>query len=129
MSSQRLIIVCVLSLVFFSCRKNTIPEELIVAPPAPAQIAVTFKESQILRVPGNYQQWQVPLAPKIVSVNGDGEYEGFVNFTLEDTQFWLVKGTAWDNVLPYNETGNQTFGHNGTFFKLPSGATLRQRPH
>jgi plastocyanin len=121
MSGQKLIAVCMLAFVFFSCRKNTVREELIVAPSGPAQ-TVTYDESQILRVPGNYQEWKVSLAPKIVSVKSDGEYEGYINFTLADTEFWLVRGTEWDNVHTYNETGNYTFGQNGDYFKLSSGA-------
>jgi hypothetical protein len=110
-----------LAFVFFSCKKNTVKEVLIVAPSVPTQ-NISYNESQILRVPGNYQEWKVPLAPKIVSVKSNGEYEGYINFTLADTEFWLVKGTEWDNVLTYNETGNYTFGHNGNVFKLPFGA-------
>lgn len=91
------------------------------APPVSPQFT-SFNESQILRAPGNYQQWKVAAAPKLVSVNDNGEYEGFINFSMENTEFWLVKGTAWDNVLTYNQTGNNTFGHNGDYFKVPSGA-------
>jgi hypothetical protein len=120
MRRQNFIVVCMLSFVFFSCRKTMALEEVLV-PSVPAQ-AINYNESQILRVPGNYQNWEMGDAPKIVSVKNDGEYEGYINFTLADTEFWLVQGSAWDNVHTYNETGNYTFGQNGTFFKPPSGA-------
>jgi hypothetical protein len=121
MKRQSFVVVCMLSLVFFSCRKTMGTEEILVAPSVPSQL-VNYAESQILRVPGNYQAWKVGDAPKIVSVKDDGEYEGYINFTLAETEFWLVQGSEWDNVHTYNETGNYTFGQNGTFFKLPSGA-------
>lgn len=113
----------VLSIVLFSCRKESLaPVSPVVNTPVPPMIK--YEESKILRAPGNYQLWNVPEAPKLVSPGGNGEYEGYINFTLNNTEFWLVRGTAWSNVITYNETGNHTFGHNGGFFTLPDGAGI-----
>ncbi|NCI51502.1 hypothetical protein GWC95_16350 [Sediminibacterium roseum] len=121
MGRHRLTLLFVCAILFFSCRKDMATSEVIVTPPQQWQ-AVSYSESNVLRAPGNYQEWKIASAPKLVSVNGDGEYEGFINFPLENTEFWLVKGTAWSNVVTYNQTGDNTFGFNGTFFKIPSGA-------
>lgn len=117
---NRFVLVSLLSIVFFSCRKEAVVVEEKIQTAVPP--VVQYDESRVLRAPGNYQSWNVPVAPKLVSVNGNGEYEGYINFGLPDAQFWLVKGTNWDNVTTYNETGNSTFGHNGNYFTLPDGA-------
>ena len=80
---------------------------------------IEYDEPRIFRLPGNYQNWNVPLAPKIISRSGNGEYEGFINFTNTDSKFYLVNGTQWDNVTTYNQTGPGKFGFNGTFFAVP----------
>ncbi len=86
------------------------------------QSYLLYDESQILRLPGNYQNWTIPSAPRIISAKRDGEYEGYVNFTDPQSQFYLVKGTQWDNVTTYNQTGPSQFGFNGSFFNVTGGA-------
>lgn len=81
-----------------------------------------YDEAQIMRLPGNYEGWNIPEAPRVVSSNHNGVYEGFVNFTDPNSQFYLVKGTQWDNVTTYNQTGPGTLGFNGTFFFVPGGS-------
>jgi hypothetical protein len=113
----------IITVLLFSCKKEIVrPQQEVQS--APKAQPVVFDEARILRVPGNYQEWKVAVAPVIISANGDGQYEGYINFSRPDTQFWLVKGTAWDNVTTYNETGNNTFGHNGGFFTIQEGAGI-----
>jgi hypothetical protein len=83
-----------------------------------------YDETQILRLPGNYEDWNIPSAPRVISAKQDGTYEGFVNFTDPNSQFYLVKGTQWDNVTTYNQTGPDKFGFNGTFFFVPGGSGI-----
>jgi hypothetical protein len=85
-----------------------------------------YDETQILRLPGNYDGWNIPSAPRVISAKQDGAYEGFVNFTDPNSQFYLVKGTQWDNVTTYNQTGPDKFGFNGTFFFVQGGAGVNR---
>jgi hypothetical protein len=95
----------------------------IVALPVTTYQPITeYQDTSILRVPGSYCNWNVPSAPKIISMACNGEYEGYINFTDPNAQFWLVKGTQWENVTTYNATGPNSFGSNGNFFTPPSGA-------
>lgn len=117
---NRILLMCVLSTVLFSCRKELISvEEQRPTTPPPA---IQYDESRILRVPGNYQSWNVPGAPKLVSEFGNGAYEGYINFGMPNSEFWLVKGTSWSNVTTYNQLSNSTFGFNGNYFTLGDGA-------
>ncbi|MEO8173662.1 MAG: SusE domain-containing protein [Sediminibacterium sp.] len=85
-----------------------------------------FDETQIMRLPGNYEDWSIPNAPRVVSTKRNGQFEGFVNFTDAKSQFYLVKGTQWDNVTTYNQTGANTLGFNGTFFNVNGGAGINK---
>ncbi|MES2371223.1 MAG: SusE domain-containing protein [Bacteroidota bacterium] len=85
-----------------------------------------YDEAQILRLPGNYEGWNIPSAPRVISAGHNGVYEGFVNFTDPNSQFYLVKGTQWENVTTYNQTGAGTFGFNGTFFFVPGGQGINR---
>ncbi len=120
-----MVIICAASLGFFSCKKELAepqqPEQII---PQGSVPVISYAESQTFRLPGNYQNWNVPMAPKVVSAAGDGEYEGFINFTDPSSQFYLVRGTQWNNVTTYNQTGPATFGFNGSFFYVTGGAGI-----
>ncbi|MEO7530594.1 MAG: hypothetical protein ABIS69_04255 [Sediminibacterium sp.] len=113
--------VCMICLVFFSCTKTINQPEQVVIQVSPASMT-PYDESRIMRLPGNYQGWNVATAPRVVSPNGNGEFEGYVNFSNPQSQFYLVKGTAWDNVTTYNQTGPASFGFNGDFFFVREGA-------
>lgn len=120
MRSRKICMICIAFLFFIACRKETAQPDMSV-PETPVKL-INYDESFILRLPGNYQNWDVASAPKIISQNGNGEYEGYINFTDPQSQFYLVRGTAWDNVTTYNQTGPDTFGFNGTFFFVYGGA-------
>jgi hypothetical protein len=125
MKKRILVIICTASLGFFSCKKEVADSqqpEVIVAKGAVPD--VSYPESQTFRLPGNYQNWNVPMAPKVVAAGSDGEYEGFINFSDPNSQFYLVRGTQWNNVTTYNQTGPATFGFNGSFFYVTGGAGI-----
>lgn len=121
MRNRHLLFVCTVLFISSSCKKMVDEPSDKSSPAYTTQAAVSYSESNILRVPGNYQGWNVSAAPKLVSWQGNGEYEGFINLSNEQNEFWLVRGTAWDNVTTYNQTGENSFGHNGTYFTLPKG--------
>lgn len=81
-----------------------------------------YTEDKIFRVPGNYQNWSVINAPEIVSPSGNGEYEGFINFTSNYPQMLLVRGTKWDPNITFTSIGSEKFGFGGTMLSLPEGA-------
>lgn len=50
-----------------------------------------------LWVPGDYQGWAPADAPTIASLLFDGNFEGYVNFPDEDTQFKFTSDPDWDH--------------------------------
>jgi hypothetical protein len=79
----------------------------------------------IIRIPGNFQNWKVPGAPQAVSVNRDGQYEGYIHFTDPRTEFLMVKGTdQWDFLSMYSDIGAGRFGFSGRFFMPAEGAGI-----
>lgn len=99
---------------------------VLVIAATPYQPYSLYDETQIMRLPGNYEGWNIPEAPRVISANHNGAYEGFVNFTDPNSQFYLVRGTQWDNVTTYNQTGPGTLGFNGTFFFVPGGSGVNR---
>ncbi|MEO8173223.1 MAG: SusE domain-containing protein [Sediminibacterium sp.] len=91
----------------------------------PYQPYVTYDDAKVFRVPGNFQNWTLPNAPKVVTVNNDGQYEGYVNFTNPNSQFLLVKGEAkWTELNTYQYIGGGKFGFGGSMFSLFEGAGI-----
>lgn len=128
---RKLIMADIREQIEFRIRGNTVQGQAkysnVVAIEATAyQSFFPYDEGQILRLPGNYEGWNIPSAPRVISAKRDGAYEGFVNFTDPVSQFYLVKGTQWDNVTTYNQTGPGTFGFNGTFFFVPGGSGINR---
>lgn len=79
----------------------------------------------IMRIPGNFQNWKVPGAPQAVSVQMDGQYEGYVHFTDPRTEFLMVRGTdQWDILRMYSDIGAGKFGSSGRFFMPTGGAGI-----
>lgn len=82
-----------------------------------------FNGSRVFRVPGNYQLWNVADAPKLVTQDASGTYEGYVNFNVKNPQFLLVKAaTFWDPNGTYYNIGANKIGFNGNIFSLFSGS-------
>lgn len=81
-----------------------------------------YDESKIFRVPGNYENWNVATAPKIISPAGNGEYEGYINFTIQYPQVLLLKGKDWDPNITYTYIGANKFGFGGSMMSIFGGA-------
>jgi len=81
-----------------------------------------YDESKIFRVPGNYENWVIATAPKIVSSAGNGEYEGYINFTIQSPQVLLLKGSDWNPNITYTYIGANKFGFGGSMLCISGGA-------
>lgn len=75
-----------------------------------------------MKMPGNYQNWDLTTAPQLVSVNNDGEYEAYVNFGNNYPQFMFVKGTQWGKTNTFTHIGNSKFGFGGGVLAVFGGA-------
>lgn len=85
------------------------------------RVYTEYDDSKIFKIPGNYQNWIITTAPKIVT-EGNGEYEGYINFTNEHSQFLLVKGSQYTTSNTFQYIGNYKFGYNGTMLPIYGGA-------
>lgn len=83
-----------------------------------------YDKTQIMYIPGNFQNWDVASAPKIITTENNGEYEGFVNFTNTYAQFLLVKAEKWDPVKTYTYIGAGKFGFGGSVFSIFGGTGI-----
>ncbi|MDP1764257.1 MAG: SusE domain-containing protein [Sediminibacterium sp.] len=83
-----------------------------------------YNKTQIMYIPGNFQNWDVASAPKIITTENNGEYEGYVNFTNTYAQFLLVKSEKWDPVKTYTYIGAGKFGFGGSVFSIFGGAGI-----
>lgn len=83
---------------------------------------INYDDSKTLKVPGNYQGWNVATAPKIVSAKTAGEYEGFMDFENPSPQVLLVKGNQWDLKNTFTYIGNNMFGFGGSIIDVQGGA-------
>jgi len=81
-----------------------------------------YDESKIFRIPGNYQNWNVATAPKIISPQDNGEYEGYINFTIQYPQVLMLKGKDWDPKITYTYIGANKFGFGGSMMSIFGGA-------
>jgi hypothetical protein len=89
------------------------------------QPSTDYDNSQVFRIPGNYQKWVTDKAPKIVSVSKNGEYEGYINFTDEYSQFLLLKSSlVWTDLQTYYFIGKNMFGFGGEIFAVKGGAGI-----
>ncbi len=89
----------------------------------PYQPFIEYDDSRIMRIPGNFQNWTLSSAPKIVASGKAGEYEGYINFTNPYPQFLMIKSaTNWDTKVIYQNIGANKIGFGGTIFSVPGGA-------
>lgn len=77
---------------------------------------------KFMKLPGNFQNWDLAVAPKIVSTESNGEYEGYVNFTNTYAQFMFVKGNQWETTNTFTHIGNNKFGFGGGVLAIFGGA-------
>ena len=100
---------------------------------APVALQVTtyqpyteYQLPNLMNVPGTYNDWNVKCAPKIVNTRNDGEFEGFINFTDNYTQFLIVKDVTWNPLNTYYNIGNEKLGFKGNIFNNYGGAGAYQ---
>jgi len=74
-----------------------------------------------LWVPGAYQGWSPGTAPKISSINSNGQYEGFVNMTGTDFNFKFTSDPDW-NHTNYGYASGTTSGNKVTGTLSTSGS-------
>jgi len=63
-------------------------------------IALTIKPyslNSFLYVPGDYQGWNPGAAPKLISINSTGNFEGFVNITAGTLAFKFTSDPDWNH--------------------------------
>ncbi len=82
---------------------------------------IIYDEAHTFRIPGNYQNWVVSTAPKIVSSIQDA-YEGYINFSNPDPQVMMVKGIQWDPQTTFSYIGADKFGFGGSIMSIAGGA-------
>lgn len=72
---------------------------------AATTITGTMYGAMSLYVPGDYQGWAPDKAPKIVSVKGDKNYEGYVYFPNASTAFKLTDAPNWTSGIFGDKSG------------------------
>ncbi len=75
-----------------------------------------------IRIPGNFANWKMNIAPKIVATRANGVYEGVLNFNIPYPQFLVVKGDDWNELNTFTNIGNGKFGFGGDIFGTGQGA-------
>lgn len=88
------------------------------------QYFIEYKYPQFIKVPGNFQGWNLTNAPKLVSTENDGEYEGYINFTNAYPQLLLVKGAEYSKINTYSYIGKDKIGFGGTILSVFGGAGI-----
>ncbi len=109
-----------------SGKNNVHYSEPIAISVIPCQFLRTYDENNQIRVPGNFQNWNLQLAPKIFSACQNGEYEGFINFSNPFSQFLMVKGSQWEANATYSYIGSNKFGFGGTVLSVFGGQGFYQ---
>lgn len=87
---------------------------------------IEYGATQLMHIPGNFENWDVAAAPHIVTPDNNGEFEGFVQFTNPFTQFLMVKAEKWDDLKTYYNIGAGKFGFGGNIFNINNGAGIYQ---
>jgi hypothetical protein len=89
------------------------------------QPVIDYDNSNAFRIPGNYENWKVDSAQKIISPKKDGIYEGYINFNVPNTQFLMVKtDRSWNVLTTYYSIGAAKFGFGGNQFSVKEGAGI-----
>ena len=99
--------------------------EAIALEVTPYQYHQKYGDSQMIKIlPGNYQNWDLLIAPQIVSAGNKGEYEGYINFTNPSSQFLFIQrtGAQENSKVTYYNMGNNKFGLEGSMLSISGGA-------
>ena len=90
----------------------------------PYRVRIFYTFPQAINVAGNFQDWNPGAAPQIVSVNNNGEYEGFINFSnAANPEFKLVKGAEW-GAGDFGSPSAGKLGNGGDNLKITTGAGI-----
>ena len=84
------------------------------------RVYTDYDDSKMFRIPGNHQNWVLATAPKIVT-QGNGGYEGYINFTNDHPQFLMVRGEKYTTNNTFQFIGNYKFGYNGSMMPVYGG--------
>jgi hypothetical protein len=84
---------------------------------------IQYTFPQALNVAGNYQGWSPGSAPQLVSLNNNGEYDGYIFFNNPNPEFKIVKGNDWSAGDFGGATGVLTNG--GANITLPNAGHYR----
>jgi hypothetical protein len=84
---------------------------------------ISYNYPYALNVAGNYQGWSPGTAPQLVSMNNNGEYDGFIFFNNSSPEFKIVKGNDWSAGDFGGAAGVLTNG--GSNITLPSAGHYR----
>ncbi|MES2328720.1 MAG: SusE domain-containing protein [Bacteroidota bacterium] len=89
------------------------------------QPVIDYDDSHVFRIPGNFENWKIDSAQKIISPKLDGQYEGYINFSDAHSQFLMVKTDAsWRTLTTYYYIGADKFGFGGNMFCVSGGAGI-----
>lgn len=75
-----------------------------------------------MRLAGNFENWVVATAPKLVATKADGRYEAYVHLNNVYPQFLFVKGDAWGTAITFTNIGNGKIGFGGDIAVAKEGA-------
>ncbi len=78
-----------------------------------------YSLNAFLYVPGDYQGWNPGAAPKLISINSTGNFEGFVNITPSSLAFKFTSDPDW-NHTNYGSGGAGLLSTTGGDLTVPS---------
>lgn len=86
------------------------------------QPTIVYDDQQVIRIPGNYENWKIESAPTIVSTKRNGLYEGYIEFTDAYPMFLMIKSDhVWNPLTTFYDIGANKFGYGGNIFGLRDG--------
>ena len=102
--------------------KNALYSDAVALEVTTYQNYTDYDDPNVFRLPGNYQNWKLATAPKVVPTAIAGEYEGYINFTNQYPQILMVKGSQWETKNTYTNIGDNKFGFGGSMISVFGGA-------
>jgi hypothetical protein len=86
------------------------------------QPTIVYNDRQLIRIPGNYENWKIDSAQAIVSPGSDGLYEGYIDFKNTNPMFLMIRSDrVWNPLTTFYDIGQNKFGYGGNIFGLPDG--------
>lgn len=72
-----------------------------------------YLASAWLYVPGAYQDWKPELADSLISLSGNGVYEGLIYMPADKTKFKVTVAKAWNVGIEYGDGGGDAISPTG----------------